>query len=252
MIYLKTFQNHSEYEQYVAEHELLPNVSMCINEEDIHYTPVPDIFNGYEHVDLDLPSGTMWAKCNLGADTETELGLYFQWADSQGYKTTEIGNATGKKPFNWSDYKYGDASSGSSGLTKYNATDEKLVLDDEDDAVIQIMGGIWHSPSAEQYNELLNTEYVTNQWVTDYNGSGVNGYLFTSVSNGKTLFMPSGGIATAGDRYSVGSQGHYWSKVVYSNNLMFADSLYFDSGSIIFNNRQRSNGLLIRGVAEYE
>ena len=33
--------------------------------------------NGFEYVDLGLPSGTKWARCNVGADKETDCGLYF-------------------------------------------------------------------------------------------------------------------------------------------------------------------------------
>lgn len=35
--------------------------------------------NGYEFVDLGLPSGTLWAKCNIGVDEEYEYGGYFAW-----------------------------------------------------------------------------------------------------------------------------------------------------------------------------
>ena len=34
--------------------------------------------NGYDYVDLDLPSKTLWATMNVGASKPSEYGLYFQ------------------------------------------------------------------------------------------------------------------------------------------------------------------------------
>ena len=40
--------------------------------------------NEHPYVDLGLPSGTLWAICNVGASKPSELGLYFQWGDTKG------------------------------------------------------------------------------------------------------------------------------------------------------------------------
>ena len=42
--------------------------------------------NGYEYVDLGLPSGTMWATCNVGASKPEDEGLLFQFGRVDGYK----------------------------------------------------------------------------------------------------------------------------------------------------------------------
>ena len=47
--------------------------------------------NGYDYVDLGLPSGTLWATCNIGASKPSEYGLYFQWGDTIGYSLSDIG-----------------------------------------------------------------------------------------------------------------------------------------------------------------
>ena len=44
-----------------------------------------------DYVDLGLPSGLLWAKKNLGAATEEDAGLYFQWGDTQGYTAEQVG-----------------------------------------------------------------------------------------------------------------------------------------------------------------
>ena len=39
----------------------------------------------YEYIDLGLPSGLKWAKCNVGAEKETDYGYYFQWGETTPY-----------------------------------------------------------------------------------------------------------------------------------------------------------------------
>ena len=112
-------------------------------------------FNGYEYVDLGLPSGTLWAKCNIGAEKETDYGLYFQWGDVVGYKDASSG-----KSFSWSDYKYCNGSSTT--LTKYNnsssygTVDNLNILEPSDDAATVNMGGSWRIPSNWEYQELID------------------------------------------------------------------------------------------------
>ena len=55
--------------------------------------------NGYDYVDLGLPSGTLWATCNVGASKPSELGLYFQWGDTKGYKEDQVGMEKRKENF---------------------------------------------------------------------------------------------------------------------------------------------------------
>ena len=38
--------------------------------------------NGYDYVDLGLPSGLKWATCNVGADKPEGYGDYFAWGES--------------------------------------------------------------------------------------------------------------------------------------------------------------------------
>lgn len=49
----------------------------------------------YEYVDLGLPSGTLWAKWNVGATSETDTGLYFAWGETQGYTADQVGTGEG-------------------------------------------------------------------------------------------------------------------------------------------------------------
>ena len=90
------------------------------------------------------------------------------------------------------------------------------MLDLEDDAARANWGGEWHMPTKEQCDELFNTEYVTNAWVENYQNSGIGGSLFTSVSNGNTLFIPAAGHCENGEIYAgVG----VWSSFLYTDDV---------------------------------
>ena len=77
--------------------------------------------NGHEYVDLELPSGTLWATCNVGASKFTDYGLYFQWGDTKGYTPDQIGEDKEQKEFIWTDYKWYNKSTHSfdNSLVKY-------------------------------------------------------------------------------------------------------------------------------------
>lgn len=141
----------------------------------------------YEYVDLGLPSGTLWATMNVGANSPTEYGDYYKYG--KGSKT----------------YDNADAS--------YSGTE--VPLDMSLDTARQTWGGDWHMPTKEQELELINETTYT--WVTDYNGSGVNGGLFTA-QNGNFVFFPAGGSWLRGSQSDVGDMGNYLSSTPFGFN----------------------------------
>ena len=104
-----------------------------------------------QYVDLGLPSGLKWAKCNIGATSETDYGYYFQWGDIEDKSNSD---------YSWESYKYCNGSYNT--MTKYctnssyGTVDNKTTLDPEDDAATQIMGGDWRMPTASEYQTLYN------------------------------------------------------------------------------------------------
>lgn len=228
------YTSHSQFSEPTDK----PAVSYCEQEDEVHYHPDP--FNGHEYVDLGLPSGTLWAKCNVGASSETDAGLYFAWGETQGYADAST------KAFTWSDYKFNPSGDGKT-FTKYNTTDNKVVLDAEDDAASVNMGGEWHMPTKGQCEELLNTTYVTNTQVENYQNSGVNGYLFTSVSNGNTLFIPAAGNCDDGEVNNVGEWGNVWSSSLNTDSVDGAWDLSVGSDVAGVYNDDRCIGLSVRG-----
>ena len=196
--------------------------------------------NGFEYVDLGLPSGTKWAKCNVGADKETDYGLYFAWGETVGYS-----GITSMKQFCWDDYKFSKCCLNK--FTKYNDTDGKKVLDLCDDAVQVNMGGKWHMPTKEQIKELISNTEST--WVSNYNGSGVNGRLLTSKSdNSKKLFLPACGFLGNGYSAFKCSFGYFSSSSIFSFDDCYSTVLGFNLDVVSIIKWHRSFGRTIRGV----
>ena len=202
--------------------------------------------NGIEYVDLALPSGTLWAAYNVGAESPEEYGKYFQWGDTEGYYENESHN------FNWSTYKY--SNDYGSEFTKYNTgeqdyggvIDNKLSLDISDDAVRQNFGGDWRMPTRDQMAELA---YGTdNEWVEDWEGTGINGRLFTSRVNGNSIFIPASGYRSGSSVYYRGSDARVWSSSLSASYPYRAWRLSFGSGNFGVSGSGRSNGFSLRGV----
>lgn len=237
------------YDKYIGYHTFGLGVDNTLtNTED----PITKAANGHEYVDLGLPSGTLWAKCNVGATTETDYGMYFQWGDTQGYTSAQVGVETSKKGFAWADYKYGKYNSGDTtnyGMTKYNGTDGKTSLDIEDDAAHVNMGGEWKMPNSTQIEELLDEHYVTKEMVSNYKNTGVSGYLFTSVANSNTLFVPFSGIASDGSVDNTGHGGDVWSSSLGGRGVNDAFLLLVnDKPAVSLSSGNRCIGFSVRGV----
>ena len=180
--------------------------------------------NGHAWVDLGLPSGTLWATTNVGADTPEAYGDYFAWGETQ----PQADNA-----YSWSSYKYANGnSSNDPKITKYcyNAsygnngfTDTLTVLLPEDDAATANWGSGWRMPTQAELRELKDNCTVT--WTTR---NGVNGRLFTA-ANGNSVFLPAAGRRWDGGLYNDGSNGVYWSSSLSTDYLLVAWYLYFVS-----------------------
>jgi hypothetical protein len=200
--------------------------------------------DSHDYVEI---GGIKWATKNVGAKKITDSGLYFAWGDTQGYTAEQVPS---EKAFTWHEYKYGkyNVIEYNKGMTKYNKTDGKTVLDSEDDAVTVAWGGNWRMPTHEEFQALVNA--TTSAWVENYLGSGVNGWFFTSNDdNSKTLFFPAAGYGGGVDVWDVGSDGYYWSRSLYTDGVGNARSLYFDDGGVYPNdNDNRYHGYPVRGV----
>lgn len=202
------------------------------------YTPEVD-FNGHDYVDLGvvLPNGNklLFATNNVGANTVTDYGNYYAW-----------GETTTKSDYSWSTYTFNPSGDGFT-FTKYNSTDQKVTLDPEDDPVRVNMGGNWRSPTDAELTALLNQ--TTNTWVTDYNGSGINGRVFTG-TNGNTMFVPTAGFRHGTFFNFVGIHAYWLSSSLDSVGSAYSCRLHFDSNNCFMDDNERYDGFSARGVIE--
>ena len=159
------------------------------------FLPTPATNNGYEYVDLGLPSGLKWATCNVGATSPEEYGLYFAWGETTGYTTEQI--TSGVRAFNKDEYNAGPAASISTDLTL------------EQDTAHVNMGGNWRMPTQADCQELLDN--CDSMWTDNYNGTGMSGYVFTSKTNGNSVFFPAAGSYSDSFNGDIGSWCRYWS-----------------------------------------
>ena len=194
--------------------------------------------NGYDYVDLGLPSGTLWASCNVGAHKPSDFGLYFQWGDTIGYTKEQIGE---DKQFTWKSYKWNPSGDGET-FTKYTTTGTALDL--EDDAAHANMGGDWHMPTPKQCQELIDN--TTRVWtILD----DVNGRLFTSKKDGsKSIFIPAAGYAWNGSVQDSGDNGSVWPSMLSADFVDNGQYLYLNSEDTGLYEDNRCSGCCVRGV----
>ena len=161
-----------------------------------------------EAVDLGLPSGTLWATCNVGANEPQDIGLFFAWGDTEGHGNDPADGYF----FNWENYKWCEVVGYDSYFTKYCSDssrgkdefiDGKSELDPEDDAAYVNWGSQWRTPSNEQLEELRNECTWTPTTL-----QGVDGYEVKGL-NGNTIFLPTTGWRID-DMLLEG--GAYWSR----------------------------------------
>ena len=221
-------------------------------------TIVIDLYNGHDYVEI---GGLKWATMNVGANSITDPGLYFQWGDVSGYTASQVGT---DKIFNWANYKY--TTNGQwNGINKYQFDDghtngiwydenenfigdNKTVLEPMDDAAITNWGGSWRIPTTAEFQVLSNA--VNTAWTDDYQSTGVAGMICTAKDgSGAQLFFPAMGCARNDRVDDMDSSGYYWSSSLYDNYSKASYQLNFTKSGAFWNNyRDRYCGCHVRGV----
>ena len=176
--------------------------------------------NGYDWVDLGLPSGLKWATCNVGATTPEGYGNYYAWGETTTKASYDQSNSV----------TYNQEISDFSGNATY-------------DAARANWGSTWRMPTKAEIEELINN--CTWTWTTQ---NGVNGYRVIG-SNGNRIFLPAAGCYSAASPSDVGGYGNYWSSTPYESNTGIAYGLRFYSSSFDVDWDRRSRGRTVRPVS---
>lgn len=189
--------------------------------------------NGHDYVDLGLPSGTLWATCNVGATTPEGYGNYYAW-----------GETTTKENYIWSTYRWCNGSSNT--ITKYcpytyhgynGYTDTLTTLEPSDDAATANWGAGWRMPTHDEIIELWWRGTPT--WTTQ---NGIKGYL-CSGPNGNSIFLPAAGGRD--DYYNCSGSGYWSNTVVDGFDAYCIRTNYFEEGDRAEN---RYRGYTVRPV----
>ena len=201
--------------------------------------------DGHDYIEI---GGIKWATMNIGANSITDTGLYFQWGDIQGYTSEQIGSGEGQKYFDWVNYKYSDGTVQAieSNMTKYNSTDQISTLTESDDAATVIWGGNWRIPTSSEYNTLLNS--TTHEYTTI---DGINGILFTDNSDSsKTLFFPADGNIFGDNIYNTSSVFYFTNTLDanYTDANIFAYT--YTNEELNISSLPRFNGCSIRAILD--
>ena len=122
-----------------------------------------------EYVDLGLPSGIMWAKCDLGETSPEKFGGRYSWGETWTKTTTDY-------------YYFTDIVEGQ--YTKYDSRDKRFFLEKEDDAAYLRLGEGWRYPTWNEMQELID-----NCTVTESTLNGWPGVMFVSKINNNYIFF---------------------------------------------------------------
>ena len=145
-------------------------------------------------VDLGLPSGLMWRKYNVGANSEYEKGNYYAW-----------GETVTKQKYDITTYKWVELIGETTYYTKYNETDKLTLLQPEDDAATANLGNNYRTPTEKEWEELLAECTWEVATTTNKNNKTVIDYWKVVGPNGNFIILPSAGYYYVDKWISYGS-----------------------------------------------
>ena len=192
-------------------------------------------------VDLGLPSGNLWATCNVGAVNPWSYGDYYAWGETQT-----------KDNYGWENYKYCNGDDDK--LTKYNndadygTVDNKTTLESSDDVATTVFGAAYSIPTLADWKELA--EECCWVWTDNYDKHGVSGYRVyrakadadkgyrgytpsVSYSNSDAhIFLPAAGYRHFTRLDYAGSYGYYWSSSLNTYDPRYPLNCLFSNGGV--------------------
>lgn len=142
-------------------------------------------YDGHECVDLGFKSGTLWATCNLGANSISDIGSYYSYGEVQP-----------KSSYSESNYTYYDGD-----------------LDNEHDAAYVNWGNSWRTPTWTEQEEFLGNTYSATLSI-----NGTKGKLFVG-PNGNSIFSPFSGIYCDDKKTS---SNFFWSSTSKNNTNAYS------------------------------
>lgn len=153
-----------------------------------------------EYVDLGLPSGIKWAKCDLGKTSPEKYGTTYAWGETW-------------TKWNIDYYYFTDIVEGQ--YTKYDSRDKRFFLEKEDDVAYLRLGEGWRYPTWNEMQELID-----NCTVTESTLNGWPGVMFISKNNNNYIFF--------GYRTKDSAEGWRWTSAVVESDPTLVKCLHFE------------------------
>ena len=217
------------------------SIALCScgnNDEGTSLTAHDIALTDSEWVDLGLPSGLLWASCNVGETRPEDYGDYYAW-----------GETAVKDVYDWQTYIH--CNGAPSRLTKYcnqaalgfdEYTDDLTILQTVDDAASVNIGGGARIPSSSEWRELMAGTISVWTTVNNVYGRKIIG------DNGNAIFLPAAGgywgSALCGD----GKYGYYWADGIDLDNPRYAWYFCFDYSLTDNGSIGRDHGFPVRAV----
>nr|WP_298160469.1 hypothetical protein [uncultured Prevotella sp.] len=175
------------------------------------------VINGHKFVDLGLPSGLLWAECNIGASEPEEAGYSYRWGEVE--------------PINYDiEYKFKDGNT----YTKYTKKDAKTTLEPEDDAATVLWGKNCRMPTKKEFEELVkNCKW---KFADEYGDATVTG------PNGNHIFLPK-------RPFSIMYRTSSFDTTYPTDECVYSLQLYREN-TVVVAHTSRTTGMSIRPVAE--
>lgn len=183
----------------MSEKEAMAEVAKKIKELELN-SGVSTAKETMEYVDLGLPSGIKWAKCDLGETSPEKYGDRYAWGETWTKWTIDY-------------YYFTDIVEGQ--YTKYDSRDKRFFLEKEDDVAYLRLGERWRYPTWNEMQELID-----NCTVTESTLNGWPGVMFVSKINNNYIFF---GYKTKGS-----TGGLRWTSAVVESNPTLAKCLSFE------------------------
>ncbi len=182
-----------------------------------------NIHEGHEYVDLELPSGTMWATANLGGEEDELASDYYAW-----------GELTTKESYSKSNYQW---------ISGYPI--EHGIVKEEHDVAHVKWGGKWRLPTKEEKEELMDTIHNTT-WVLSPLQGHVS-WLVTSKRNGKSIRLTAFGYMRD-NKQEQDSIGFYLGSTIGEGQQNSFECLAFDKDTVKLGKSGRYWGYSVRPV----
>ncbi len=195
------------------------------------------VIDGHQYVDLQLPSGVLWATTNVGAKSETEYGELYAWGETQP-----------KADCSQETYIYG---TDFEKMTKYDNADRKMTLEAADDAATANWGKGCRMPTEKEFMELGDSANCTWTWVKKAvaGNDSIAGYEVKSVRNGNAIFLPAAGARNGKETVMQGENAVYWTSTRDGEQAGNAACLSFYFANYSWYKNARYIGGSVRAVA---